>query len=294
MRKRALIFIALAALSLGFFWLLTIPKRLDPNELTGLSGDIARGQRIFDLAGCASCHAQPGAEGAAKLVLSGGKAFATPFGTLLAPNITPDKTQGIGGWSAVDLVNAMKFGTSPDGHHYYPAFPYTSYGRMAVSDIVDLKVYLDTLPPSDIASKPHKIAFPFTFRRGLGLWKQLFVDQKWVVPQDTLSPEALRGRSLVEGAGHCGDCHTPRGRLGNILTDQWLKGAPNPTGKGTIPALSGHEWSAADLAEYLKSGFTPEFDTAGGEMVDVIENTAKLGDEDRAAIAAYLKALPPN
>lgn len=106
-----------------------------------------------------------------------------------------------------------------------------------------------------------------------------------------------RGRMLVEGAGHCGECHTPRDRFGGLLRERWLAGAPNPEGKGRIPNITpGGEnisaWSAADIAYYLESGFTPEFDTVGGSMVAVQENMAKLSDEDRAAIAAYLLALP--
>ena len=111
---------------------------------------------------------------------------------------------------------------------------------------------------------------------------------------EQLTEEQAQGRYLVEALGHCGECHTPRNALGGLDRQAWLTGAPNPSGKGKIPALSPDKlnWSQADIAEYLRSGFTPDYDTAGGEMADVIENTSKLSDADRAAIAAYLQIVP--
>lgn len=283
---------------LGFaaFWLLSAPKTIDPAHLAGLTGDVARGKAVFDLGGCASCHAAVGAEGDDRLKLGGGRRLVSPFGTFVVPNISPDHTTGIGNWTVVDLVNAMHFGTAPDGSHLYPAFPYTSYQRTTVANIVDLKAYIDTLPAVSRPNEAHDLPFPFTIRRGLGLWKRLFLTSAPVIADQGLSAEALAGRTLVEGMGHCGECHTPRGFLGNSQTQNWLQGAPNPTGKGRIPDLTDHPggltWTKADIAEYLKSGFTPDFDTAGGEMADVLVNTAKLTDADRAAIAAYLKSVP--
>lgn len=277
----------------GFLWA-TAPERVDPAALAGLSGDAARGERIFNIGGCASCHAAPGAEEDDRLVLAGGQAFATDFGTFHAPNISPGPA-GIGGWSALDLVNAMMKGVSPDGAHYYPAFPYASYARMKLADIVDLKAYLDTLPVSDTANLPHDVSFPFNIRRGVGLWKLIHVDPAPVVPAE--DPLVLKGRYLAEGPGHCAECHTPRTMFGGLDLARWMAGAPNPEGKGRTPNLTpgegGLDWSAADIAEYLKSGFTPEYDVVGGAMADVVRNTARLAPEDRAAIAAYLKALPP-
>jgi len=291
MRRLFAFLVVLAILATPIFWLLTQPKTMDATEIAGLTGDVKNGERVFYLGGCASCHAAPEAEGDAKLVLSGGKRFASPFGTFLAPNISPNPEHGIGNWQAIDLVNAMRFGTSPNGQHYYPAFPYTSYARAKVSDIVDLKAFLDRLPPSAIVNQPHEVPFPFNVRRGLGLWKMLFLADEWVAPDSLLKGPEIAGRELVESLGHCGECHTGRGPLGNLQLEKWMKGAPNPSGKGKIPALAPIDWSVDEIAEYLNSGFTPEFDTAGGAMVDVVENTAKLSDEDRQAIAAYIKAL---
>jgi mono/diheme cytochrome c family protein len=277
-------------------WMLTAPRTLPADALDGLTGDITRGARIFNLGGCASCHAAPKSEDDARLVLSGGVRLPSPFGTFIAPNISPDPVAGIGNWSALDLANAMRLGTSPQGTHYFPAFPYTSYARAPLGDIVDLKAYLDTLPPSPVASLPHEVGFPFNIRRGVGGWKLLFFSADYVVDANDLSPLARRGQALVEGLAHCAECHTPRGPLGNLKRGEWLQGASNPSGKGRIPSLApgkdGLSWSAGDIAYYLKSGFTPEYDTAGAQMADLVENMSKLADDDRAAIAAYLKDLP--
>ena len=294
LRRSLLPFLAVAAVGSAAFWLLSAPKYVPDAALAGLSGDATRGAHLFSLGGCASCHAAPEAKGPEKFVLSGGRAFVSPFGTFYAPNISPDRQHGIGGWSVAAFTSAMRYGTTPDGSHYYPAFPYPSYARASLANLVDLKAYMDTLPVSETANQAHVIPFPFNIRRSLGGWKWLFLRPGWIIDTPNMSDEAKQGRALVEGLGHCAECHTPRGRLGNLLTDQWLQGAANPSGKGRIPALTPDklDWSQQDIAEYLKSGFTPDFDTAGGEMVDVVENTSQLSDEDRAAIAAYLKALP--
>lgn len=277
------------------FWFLTRPKFVNPAEMAGLEGDAARGELVFYAGGCASCHSAPKAEGPEKLKLGGGRAFPSPFGTFYAPNISPSEN-GLKGWSATDLASAMIHGTSPDGAHYFPAFPYTSYARAELQDVVDLKAFMDELEPVDVVNAPHDVPFPFNVRRGLGLWKILFLSDDWFL--DTGGDAQLeRGRYLVEGLGHCTECHTSRNALGGLKRDLWMSGAPNPDGPGRIPNVTPHEeglggWSAADIEEYLNSGFTPEFDVAGGHMADVVQNTGQLSGQDRSAIAAYLKALP--
>ncbi|PWK57922.1 mono/diheme cytochrome c family protein [Silicimonas algicola] len=187
----------------------------------------------------------------------------------------------------------MLEGTSPEGAHYYPAFPWTTYARMRDADVADLWTFMATLPPQDRADVPHEVGFPFNIRASLGGWKLLFADDDWVMPADT--PELERGRYLVEALGHCAECHTPRNALGGPDKTLWMAGAPNPAGEGKIPGLRQGQldWSAEDIAYYLESGFTPDFDSAGGQMAEVVENMSKLAPEDRAAIAAYVKALPP-
>jgi mono/diheme cytochrome c family protein len=219
----------------------------------------------------------------------------TPFGTFQPPNISPGP-DGIGSWSLAQFDNAMRRGISPDGRHYYPAFPYTSYARMRPGDIADLFAYLTRLPA--VAGKPASgdIPFPFSIRRGIGLWKRLYLDAAPVVALPASAPAAVRaGQYLVEGPGHCGECHSPRTVLGGTDTTRWLQGAPDPEGKGQVPGITPArlKWSAAEIADYLKTGFTPDYDSVGGTMVEVQANMAELPDEDRAAIAAYLKAVTP-
>ncbi|MDJ0824346.1 MAG: cytochrome c [Rhodobacter sp.] len=294
MRRALSVLAALAVVGAAAFWWITRPVVAGPEVLAGIAPDLERGALVFHAGGCASCHSAPKAEGAAKLVLAGGRAFASPFGTFYAPNISPDPDHGIGGWTALQLYNAMIHGVSPDGRHYFPAFPYTSYARARPEDIVALHAYLATLPVDATAKRAHDVAFPFSIRRNLGGWKWLFARDGWVVAGD-LTEEEQRGRYLSEALGHCGECHTPRNALGGPDFGRWLAGAPNPTGTGKIPNITPAklDWSTADLVEYFTSGFTPEFDTVGGHMVDVVENLAQLPREDRAAIAAYLKRVAP-
>lgn len=293
MRRLAIALIVVALLGLAG-WLLSAGRPLSAAETEGLVGDVSAGETVFHAAGCASCHTAPDAEGDAKQVLSGGQAFPSPFGTFIAPNISPHPEHGIGALDLRDFASAVTRGISPAGAHYFPAFPYTTYARMTLQDVADLKAFMDTLPPDSTPSQPHDVGFPFNIRRSLFGWKLLFLNSDWVMDTNG-NPQLERGRYLVEALGHCAECHTPRNLLGGLQTDRWMAGAPNPSGKGRIPNITpaALDWSASDIAYYLETGFTPEFDSAGGHMAHVVENTAQLTPEDRAAIAVYLKALPP-
>ena len=282
----------LAVFCAGIGLYLVWPDPLPDEALAGLTGDAARGEQVFWAGGCASCHADETATGAQKLVLKGGQRFPSPFGTFIAPNISSDPKAGIGMWSDLDLANAMVRGVSPEGQHYYPVFPYGSYARAELQDVVDLRAYLATLPADPTPSAAHDVGFPFNIRLSLGGWKLLFFTTDWAVTGDLTEAET-RGRYLVEALGHCGECHTPRNALGGMQRDRWLAGGPVPAGKGSFPNITPAklDWSEADIVEYLSSGFTPDFDSAGGHMALVVENTAHLPPEDRAAIAAYLKRV---
>ncbi|HWJ72067.1 MAG TPA: cytochrome c [Kaistia sp.] len=298
LRRLVVAIVVLAVIGGVGFWLLTEPKPISAAEMPDRPGDPAKGELLFWAGGCASCHAAPGAKGDDKLILAGGEPIVSPFGTFHPPNISPDKTHGIGSWSTLDFVNAMKRGLGPGGEQLYPAFPYTSYQRMPVSDLVDLKAYLDTLPPVATDSPPHELPFPFSIRRGIGLWKLLYLDGETFEPDPTKSDEINRGAYLVEGPGHCNECHTPRNAIGGLDFTHHLAGAPNPSGQGFVPNITGGQggigdWSAEDLANFFETGMTPDFDSVGGTMVDVQENLAHLPASDLAAIAAYLKDLPP-
>ena len=290
---RAIRYLAvLAVIGAGAGWVLTAPNPLAEADVAGLTGDAAKGEAVFWAAGCASCHMAPDAKGEAQLVLAGGMRFASDFGTFVAPNISPSP-EGIGGWSLGQFVSAVQRGVSPAGAHYYPAFPYNAYNKATLQDMADLHAYMQTLPPDTTPSQPHDIGFPFNIRRSLGGWKLLFSSDDWAIDADLTEAET-RGRYLVEALAHCGECHTPRNALGGLDRARWLAGAPNPDGKGRSPNITptALNWSEAEIAAYLLSGFTPEFDSVGGHMVAVVENMARLPESDRLAIAAYLKKVP--
>jgi mono/diheme cytochrome c family protein len=289
--------LAVAVLGAAAGWGLSAPTELPPPTLAALSAhpaDPVAGERVFWGAGCAGCHAAPGLTMQSpvedRLVLSGGRRLVSDFGTFVAPNVSPHPTAGIGGWTLAQFATATLAGVSPDGGHYYPAFPYTTYARMTPQDVADLWAFWQGLPPDATPSAPHELRFPFTLRRGVGLWKRLNATPDFVTPEPD-DPVIARGRYLVEALAHCGECHTPRDATGGLDTARWLQGAPNPSGQGRIPAIPAAEWSAEDIEAYLFSGFTPAFDVVGGSMADVVAHMARLPAQDRNAIAAYLVAL---
>ena len=282
-------------------WWITEPRPLAAEDLPDHIPDPMAGERVFWAGGCASCHASPvngkRAKGDDKLLLGGGLELDTPYGIFRVPNISSHGDDGIGSWSMIEFVNAMQRGISPDKRHYYPSFPYTSYAKMTMEDVMDLRAYLDKLPSVAGRIAGHALHFPWTIRRGIGAWKWLYLNAEPIAVLASSDAGIKRGQQLVEGAGHCGECHTPRDRFGGMINDLWLAGAPNPEGKGSIPNITpGGEniadWSIGDIVYYLESGFTPEYDTVGGSMVAVQENLAMLPKTDREAIAAYLKSIP--
>lgn len=276
------------AMLVAFYWF-TRPAEFSADRVADLSPDPQNGALVFIASGCGTCHAAPGSENTQ--ILSGGREFPSPYGTFKAPNISSDPRHGIGRWTQAEFAAALLTGVSPNGRHYFPAFPYTSYAKMTPQDAVDLFGYMRTLPADATASQPHDIGFPFNIRRSMGLWKTLYLKDAWRLESD--DPTVIRGRYLVEVLGHCAECHTPRNSLGGLNDNRWMQGAPALSGKGRVPAITpvALGWSAEEIVEYLTSGFTPEFDTAGGDMVDVIKNTSRLSLDDRQAIAAYLMAL---
>ena len=287
---------AVALLGAGVGWWITAPTTLSHATETALmtaDPDVILGEQVFWAAGCASCHLPPDAEEVDAPVLSGGQAFASDFGIFYAPNIT-SAPEGIGGWTLLQFANAVQSGVSPDGAHYYPAFPYTAYAKARPEDIAALYVFMQTLPADATPSRAHDVGFPFNIRRSLGGWKFLFGTPN--APELlTQSPSTQRGTYLVEALAHCTECHTKRNALGGLNTAKWLGGAPNPNGKGRIPNITpaALDWSRVDLMAYFTTGLTPDYDSAGGHMAAVVQNLARLPEADRTAIVDYLKALPP-
>ena len=303
MRKALLALLLLGVAGALAFYFLTMPVTVPASALPAHTPDVANGNYLFTAGGCADCHAVP-LEGCDDLkikdaeILAGGRCLNTPIGTFNVPNISPDKDTGIGKWSTIDFVNAMKHGIAPNGTYLYPAFPYPSYQRMTYEDLIDLKAYLDSVPAVKNSVPPSELRFPYNVRRALGLWNRLYVDGKSFTPEPGASAEINRGAYLVRGPAHCSECHSSRNLLGGIVKDTEFAGAPNLEGDGDVPNITPSEdgigdWTGDDIAYLLETGNTPDYDTVGETMVPVQKNMAKLTPEDRKAIAAYIKSLPP-
>ncbi len=288
MRKFVLIAALLAIVAGAMLWITSAPRPMDAATLEEFEGDTERGEKIFFAAGCGSCHMATERD-ADPLVLTGGREFVSDFGVFIAPNISPDPEHGIGTWSQAEFMNAVMRGISPQGAHYYPAFPYTSYIRAEPQDVADLYAYIRTLPADATPSQPHRIGFPFNIRRSVGLWKLLYLREDWVITGD-LTAEEARGRYLAEALSHCAECHTPRNALGALDTARWHKGAANPSGTGRIPAIAGDDfgWTEFDVSAYLETGLTPGFDVVGGSMAQVVRNLQQLDKADLDSLAAYV------
>jgi len=254
---------------------------------------VEHGRYIFTAAGCAACHTQDQA-------LAGGRPLDTPFGTFYPPNISPDTEQGIGGWSEADLARALAEGVNPQGEHYYPAFPYTSYTRMTQADVRALYAYLMSQQPVARASRPHDLPWILSSRKLLGLWKAgRFTPGRYQYDPGR-SPEWNRGAYLAQALGHCGECHTPRGLLGGARGNRYLAGTRSGPEGREVPNITrdmktgiGY-WSPAEQRAFLASGRLPDGSYTGPLMAEVLGSSSmSLTVADRQALAAYLDSLPP-
>jgi mono/diheme cytochrome c family protein len=293
LRKLIVVGAVIALLALAAIWILTIPATVPASALGPHTPDLANGKTMFHAGGCASCHAVPKQDDKTKL--GGGLALRSPFGTFYVPNISSDRTEGIGAWNEAQFITAMVKGTSPAGEHLFPAFPYTSYQRMTFDDLRDLFAYLKTLPAVTGKVRDHDVPFPFNIRWGVGPWKLLFLDGKPFVTDPSQSAQWNRGAYLVSGPGHCAECHSPRNILGAIKSGRRFTGGPSPDGQGGVPNITQEklkDWSAKDIAETLETGMTPDSDFVGGNMAQVVKSTAQLSGADREAMATYIKSLP--
>jgi mono/diheme cytochrome c family protein len=293
LRRLVLFAIGVAIAGLAVLWIVTTPEIVPASALGPHTPDLANGKEMFYAGGCTGCHAIPKEKD--KTRLGGGLALKSPFGTFFVPNISPDSKGGIGAWSEAQFVTAMLKGTSPGGQHLYPAFPYTSYQRMRVNDVRDLFAFLKTLPPVAGKVRDHDLPFPFNIRAALGVWKLLYLDGKRFVPDRAQSAQWNRGAYLVNGPGHCAECHSPRDAFGGIIPKLRFTGGPAPDGQGGVPNITQYklkDWSVADIAGVLESGMTKDADFVGGSMTEVVENTSHLTAADRTAMATYVKSLP--
>ena len=294
LRKLLIIGGIFSIVGLAGYGIVTRPQLVAERALWPHVPDLENGKTMFFAGGCAGCHAPPGQEDPTRL--GGGRGLKSPFGTFYVPNISSDRQDGIGAWSEADFVTAMWKGTSPGGQHYFPAFPYTSYQRMRLEDVRDLFAYLKTLPAEPGKVRGHDVPFPFNIRRNVGGWKLFFLDGKQLEPIPARSAAWNRGAYLVNGPGHCAECHSPRNFLGAVKSDQRFAGGPDPEGEGWVPNITQKgisDWSEKDIATVLETGDLPDGDRVGGAMVKVVRNTSQLSAEDRAAMAHYIKSLPP-
>jgi len=295
LRKLLILAVILALAGAVVFWLVTMPATISASALPAHTPNLENGKTMFYAGGCSSCHAIPKQEDKTKL--GGGLGLKSPFGTFYAPNISPDRNDGIGSWSEANFVTAMWKGTAPDGSHYYPAFPYTSYQRMKLEDVRDLFAYLKTLPPVEGKPRDHDLPFHLKVRRLLGGWNFLFLDGQQFKPDPSKSEEWNRGAYLVNGPGHCAECHSPRNVFGAIIARERFAGGPDPEGgDGWVPNITPAgigDYSQRDIERILETGDMPDGDSVGGAMTAVVDNISKISAADRAAIALYLKSLPP-
>jgi mono/diheme cytochrome c family protein len=256
---------------------------------------VARGAYLADAAGCANCHTDSAHGGQP---YAGGLALATPFGTFYTPNITPDKETGIGRWSDADFLRALRQGAGPDGANYFPVFPYTSFTKIRDEDVLAIKAFLFSQPAVRQPNRPHDVSFPFSWRFLQNIWKLLFFTEGPFRPTPDRGAAWNRGAYLVTALAHCGECHTPRNWLGAMEADAFLAGTPDgPDGK-RVPDITQDKqngignWTEDDIVGVLTDGHTPDFDVVGGAMGEVVKDTARLTEDDRRAIAVYLKTVP--
>lgn len=272
---------------LGLFGALVIAStaRADDGDL------IARGKYLATAADCLACHTGPDAK-----PFAGGVALKTPFGTIVTPNITPDKEAGIGAWTDEEFLSALREGRAHNGKRLFPAMPYPSFTLLVKDDVMAIRAYLKTVEPVAVKVESNLLPFPFSLRINLAIWNLINFRAGRFEPNPKRSAQWNRGRYLVDALEHCGVCHTPKNLLGGdtsaYLTGASLQGwfapniAPNHNGKG-VDAYKDDE-----LFTLLRTGQNGK-DIPGGPMAEVIaKSTSKLTDDDLRAMIAYLKDKP--
>jgi mono/diheme cytochrome c family protein len=292
MPKTALIMRSLGATGAAAAILLAVSfamaARSDPQDFT----QIERGRYLAVASDCASCHTVPGSG----QPFAGGRAIETPFGNIVAPNITPDRETGIGAWSDDEFDAALRRGIGRDGSRLYPAMPYNAYTKMSRDDVLAIRTYLNTVTPVSNAVVANTLPFPFNIRAAMRVWDALYFTEGEYKPDPQKSPEWNRGAFLVDGPAHCGACHTPKSLLGGDRTSQYLQGsnlqgwfAPDIT-NDTRLGLGG--WAINDVVAYLKTGHNRVTAATGPMAEEITLSSSRMSDADLKAIATYLKSLP--
>jgi mono/diheme cytochrome c family protein len=289
----AAVLLACIAVAAFFFW----PAPLEnvtagTGQATGATL-IARGEYLTRAADCAACHTVPGGQ-----PFAGGVAFPLPFGTIYAPNITPDNETGIGTWSDAEFVRAVRRGIDRNGNNLYPAFPYASYALLSTDDVLAIRAYLATRRPVRAETPHDELRFPFNQRYGLRAWNLLFVPDHRFIPDTSRSVAWNRGAYLVEALGHCGECHTPRNLMMGLDNSRKFAGAQqvgwhayNLTSDRTDGLGA---WTDEQLVQYLSTGHADGRGPASGPMAEAIENSLRyLTQDDIRAMVAYLRGIAP-
>jgi len=287
---------AVVARSLGAFALIaifaqTVPAvagEVDHQDFTR----VERGRYLATASDCISCHTVPGSG----RPFAGGRPIETPFGNIVAPNITPDLETGIGAWTDDEFDTAVRKGIGPRSGRLYPAMPYTAYTKMSRDDVLAIRAYLSTVQPVSNRVVANTLPFPFNIRTAMLVWNALYFKQGEYAFDPQKPREWNRGAFLVDGPAHCGACHTPKSMLGGDKLAQYLQGsylqgwsAPDITNDANRGLGN---WTIEDIATYLKTGHN-RATAATGPMAEAVDlSFSKLTDDDARAIATYLKSLP--
>ena len=266
----------------------------DASVATPASADlVARGESLTRAGNCMGCHT---ARGGAPY--AGGRGIETPFGTVVAPNLTPDVETGLGRWSADDFWRALHNGRARDGRLLYPAFPYPNYTRVVRADADAMFAYLRSLPAVVQRNAPHRLDFPFSLQPALAVWRALYFEPGVFRPDAARSAAWNRGAYLVEGLGHCNACHSRRNVLGAPAGPLDLAGGLIPVQNWYAPSLTSidessvAEWETRHVIDLLKTGISAR-GMVMGPMTEVVQNgTQFVSEDDLAAMAEFLKSLP--
>jgi len=257
---------------------------------------VARGAYLAAAAGCDQCHTDKERHGQP---YAGGRPLKTPYGIIPSPNITPDKKTGIGGWSPADFTRALRWGVAPDDTHYLPVFPFPYYAGLSDQDVADLKAFLDSLAPVSRKDTEGAGSIALIGRARAAAAVALSPHEEKFQPDPAKNAVWNRGAYLAATVGRCADCHTARDLAGRPKTGRWLAGSNGAFGGKKAPNITPDpesgigKWSDDDILTLLKEGQTPSFDFVGGDMAEIVGNTSRLTDDDRKAIVAYLRSVPP-
>ena len=302
---RALIRIALVLLALGLAGAALVrwlnQRGEDPTTAAAPAAPaapelIARGAYLARAGNCMGCHTTPGGG-----PYAGGRGVPTPFGTIYAPNLTPDAATGIGAWSPAEFWRALHNGRARDGRLLYPAFPYPNYTRITRADADAIHAYLRSLPPVVQPNKPHELAFPFDQQAALAVWRALYFRAAEPARPDAdtaRSAEWRRGAYLVEGLGHCNACHASRNALGATASTLDLAGGLIPVQNWYAPSLTSPDeagvaaWELPQIVALMRTGVSARGAVMGPMREVVAGSTQYLTEPDLRAMATYLKALP--